>query len=68
MCAVSEEEEVSIRDVAYMIAEAMDFKGELVVSSSTQTQAHNRHHVRTQAISMHIYPVLNDCCSLSRVH
>ena len=29
---VGEEDEVSIRDVAHMIAEAMDFKGELVVS------------------------------------
>lgn len=30
--AVGEEDEVSIRDVAHMIAEAMQFKGELVVS------------------------------------
>ena len=29
---VGEEDEVSIRDVAHMIAEAMEFKGELVVS------------------------------------
>ena len=30
--AVGEEDEVSIRDVAHMIAEAMEFKGELLVS------------------------------------
>lgn len=30
---VGEEDEVSIRDVALMIAEAMDFKGEVVVSA-----------------------------------
>lgn len=29
--AVGEEDEVSIKEVAVMIAEAMDFKGELVV-------------------------------------
>ena len=32
MCTVGEEDEVSIRDIAYMVAEAMEFKGELVVS------------------------------------
>ena len=31
LCAVGEEDEVSIKEVATMIAEAMDFKGELVV-------------------------------------
>ena len=30
--SVGEEDEVSIRDVALMIAEAMNFKGEVVVS------------------------------------
>ena len=29
---VGEEDEVSIRDVAHMVAEAMEFKGELIVS------------------------------------
>ena len=29
--AVGEEDEVSIRDIALMIAEAMEFKGEVVV-------------------------------------
>ena len=29
---VGEEDEVSIKDIAYMVAEAMEFKGELVVS------------------------------------
>ena len=30
--AVGEEDEVSIKDIAYMVAEAMDFKGEVIVS------------------------------------
>ena len=29
---VGEEDEVSIKDVAYMVAEAMDFTGEITVS------------------------------------
>ena len=32
LLAVGEEDEVSIRDIAYMVVEAMDFKGEVVVS------------------------------------
>ena len=31
LLAVGEEDEVSIRDIAYMVVEAMDFKGEVVV-------------------------------------
>lgn len=33
-CAVGEEDEVSIKDAAMMVVEAMDFKGEIVVSLS----------------------------------
>ena len=32
VCPVGEEDEVSIKDVALMIAEALEFKGEVVVS------------------------------------
>lgn len=32
MYIVGEEDEVSIRDVAHMVAEAMEFEGELIVS------------------------------------
>ena len=34
---VGEEDEVSIRDIAYMVAEAMDFKGELIVSEQRKS-------------------------------
>ena len=33
--SVGEKDEVSIRDVALMIAEAMDFKGDVIVSNPT---------------------------------
>ena len=32
--SVGEEDEVSIRDIAYMVVEAMDFKGEVVFDTS----------------------------------
>lgn len=53
LLSVGEEDEVSIRDIAYMVVEAMDFKGEVVVSCDLQIW------VKTMVISSyHIHPHL----------
>lgn len=49
LLAVGEEDEVSIRDIAYMVVEAMDFKGEVVVSCDLEIwlkiMAISRYHI-----------------------
>lgn len=44
LLSVGEEDEVSIRDIAYMVVEAMDFKGEVVVSCDLQIWVKNHGH------------------------